>query len=111
MTPTTGGTPRGGGIAFNATSLSLSGTAVTGNQIIAASGQGAGIYNSKTVSITAGSTVDGNLASGRYSQGAGVYNATTGTLSVDSSSTTGNRAPAPVPRPAVSATPTSPPTP
>ena len=74
----------GGGI-YNTGQLTTFGTTISGNQALV----GAGVYNNGGVVLLDVTTLASNTASG---YGAGVYNINNGTLTVQSSTVTGNSA-------------------
>jgi CSLREA domain-containing protein len=86
----TGFTDSGGGIfADDGTTLTLTGTTVSGNSTAgAASYGGGGIASSGSVTLT-NSTVSGNSTSGEYADGGGILS--TGGLAATGSTITGNR--------------------
>ncbi|TWV38372.1 hypothetical protein FRZ03_24625 [Streptomyces misionensis] len=87
----TGSTPQGGGIA-QAGTMTLKRSEVTGNTTTGANAQGGGIFNiSGTVKLT-DSPVTRNTANGTNSRGGGIFNTGFGTVTLTRSPVTRNQA-------------------
>ncbi len=76
------------GVVFNEGTLTLSNSAISGNEAV----MGGGIWNGGTLMLS-NSTISGNTATGLNSQGGGIYNG--GTLMLSNSTISGNTATSP----------------
>ncbi len=82
-----------GGAIYNAETLTLNNSALTGNSITAASAQGGGIANVKVLFATGDTISDNSLSTSGMNNnvfGAGIYN--TGTVTANDDTITGNTA-------------------